>query len=263
MTNTTMDKKLTLQEVKTRELKILDYFVSICEKYHLTYYLTDGTLLGAIRHKGFIPWDDDIDVSMSRVDYEKFLDVCKNEKSVDFMVLTPEPENYPYNFIKIVDLGTRLIEEEMMDIPNMGIWIDVLPLDGIKVPNGLHVKILKYLNLARAAASYKVCPQKRKGMYWQWKICRIIGLKTLQRLYTKISRRYEFGKVPYVGWTQIAFRALYPKHVFEKTTKVTFEGKEYNAPLGYDEYLRIQYKNYMELPPEEKRTAHFVQAVYK
>lgn len=258
-----MKEALTIQEVKEREVKILDYFVAICNKCNLTYYLTDGTLLGAIRHQGFIPWDDDIDVSMPREDYEKFIDVAKKEASGDFLVLLPGSEEYPYGYIKIVDTHTLLLEKELMAIPNMGIWIDVLPLDGIKRPKGLQVKLLKLLNNARAAASYRVCPQKRKGMYLQWKICRLIGYKVLQKIFSKISKYYKFGEVPFVAWTPIAFRAVYPKRVFERVTKVQFEGKKYSAPLEYDEYLKIQYKDYMTLPPVEKRTAHFVQAVYK
>ena len=259
----TPNEFLTLDQIKERLVLILDYFVSICEKHNLVYFLTDGTLLGAIRHKGFIPWDDDIDVSMPRPDYDKFIEIIKSEPNDIFMTLVPGDKDYPYDFAKIVDTRTALYEDEVMDIPNMGLWIDVLPLDGIKTPNGLHVKLLNYINLARAAATYKVCPKKRSNMYIRWWICHIVGFEFFLKLFLKLSVMYKYGEAPYVGWTEIAFRALYPKHVFEKTTLVEFEGKQYKAPAAWDEYLRLQYKDYMQLPPVSKRIAHHVRAFIK
>lgn len=254
---------LTLDQIKERLVLILDYFVSVCEKHNLTYFLTDGTLIGAIRHKGFIPWDDDIDVSMPRPDYDRFVEIVRAERNDTFLTLAAGDEGYPYDFAKVVDLRTVLYEEELMDIPNMGLWIDVFPLDGVKNPHGIQVNLLKYLNLARSAASYKVCPKKRANMYARWWVCHKIGYKFFLKLFLKVSALYKYEEAPYVGWTEIADRVVYPKHVFAKATMLEFEGKQYKAPAEWDEYLRLQYGDYMQLPPVSERSSHYIQASLK
>ena len=119
---------LSLDQVKQIELDILKYVDAVCKEYNLRYFLSFGTLIGAIRHKGFIPWDDDIDISMPREDYERFVEITKNANG-KFVTLYPGKEGYPYPFVKVVDKSTELAEKDVMDIPDNGLWVDIFPVD--------------------------------------------------------------------------------------------------------------------------------------
>ena len=121
--------KIGLDEIKKIELDILIYIDSLCKQNHLRYFLCGGTLLGAIRHKGFIPWDDDIDISMPRPDYDKLISLIGSNSS--YMVLTPANCDFYYNFAKVVDTRTTLCEIDNTPIKNMGVYIDIFPLEGM------------------------------------------------------------------------------------------------------------------------------------
>ena len=121
-----------LEELHQIETDILTAIDEICRKENIRYYLAGGTLLGAVRHKGFIPWDDDIDIAMPRDDYERFLKVMRKGAHPYYKILALEyKEDYPYTFAKVVDTRTRLQEEIGKDLPEMGVFIDIFPLDGM------------------------------------------------------------------------------------------------------------------------------------
>ena len=123
-----MEKKwVSLNEQKSISLTILEYVDEICKRNNIEYFLGYGTLLGAVRHKGFIPWDDDIDIIMFRDNYEKFLSIMK--KNGKYGCLSFEDMTYHSPYTKIVDLSTRMICEGKKDIPNLGIGIDIFPFD--------------------------------------------------------------------------------------------------------------------------------------
>ena len=120
-------KQLTGEEVKQVELGILDYINSICKEHKIEYFLDYGTLLGAIRHKGFIPWDDDIDICMTRKNYERFVSVFSKDDKSNYKLLSMETSSsYYYEFGKVVDTRTVLNETETIELPGMGIWVDSL-----------------------------------------------------------------------------------------------------------------------------------------
>ena len=131
-------KKITPEEIKKIQLDLLIQFAEFCKKNNLYYCLAYGTLLGAIRHKGFIPWDDDIDVIMPRPDYEKFCKLVAEKK-----IATSLQNNSTYPFVKIIDTRT-LVRERFAQKEEVGIWIDVFVLDGNfnnRIINFLHYKI--------------------------------------------------------------------------------------------------------------------------
>ena len=121
-----------LEELHQIELDMLKEIDRICRRENIQYYLAGGTLLGAVRHKGFIPWDDDIDIAMARDEYERFLKVMKKERHPYLKIFAMEfDKEYQYTFAKVVDTRTRLIEEIGKDLPDMGVFIDIFPIDGL------------------------------------------------------------------------------------------------------------------------------------
>ena len=255
---------LSPEEVKSRELEILVYFASVCEKHGLTYFLSYGSLLGAVRHKGFIPWDDDIDVSMPRPDYERFAQVIAGEKSDRFKAMLPENKAYPYHYIKIVDLQTELVEDEL-DLPaDMGLWIDVFPLDGCsQTGRSLTERLARICHECRAAAAYKVLPARRKKFTLRWRLCRAVGFNVFKGLVIHFSKVRKFETSEWVAHLPTACLFRYPRQVFGQTAEVEFEGHAFTAPKDWDRYLTILYKDYMKLPPENERRTHSIKARLK
>lgn len=251
---------LSGEEVKRKEVEILNHIVAVCEKHGLRYYMSYGTLLGAIRHKGFIPWDDDIDISMPRADYDQLLKVMLANPDKRFVALTPKSKGYPYHYAKVVDLSTKLVEENLDDFAGNGLWVDIFPLDGVDTTEPTRQKELaKYFNSCRASASFKHCPANNKP--WKWRICKMIGTRNFSRLVTWASRRLPFDSAQYVAHMPTAMQYLFPRRLFDKVIKVEFEGALYDAPADYDEYLKILYADYMQIPPESQRITHSVKAI--
>jgi lipopolysaccharide cholinephosphotransferase len=244
-----------LIKLRKIEVEILDEFVRICEENNLTYFLTAGTLLGAVRHKGFIPWDDDIDVAMPRKDYEKFLDIYENVKETDYYVLSdryPDKIIYYYEpFAKLCKKGTIFLNT------NNAIDIDIFPSDNCILPFlPLQTKLIKSTwRLYRIKSHYDIPRNKIKFIFSKLLCClfplRFINFihKKLYLLFNNLNTNYITffsGKYNYKKETH-KYKAVYP------LSKIAFEGKQYFAPGNWDLYLKDMYGNYMELPPVEQR----------
>ena len=127
-----MNRLLTIDEIKQTELSILDYIDSVCKQHNVRYYLAYGTLLGAIRHKGFIPWDDDIDIYMLRSDYDRFIQLLSAEKENHYSLLSIyNDSDYFYEFAKVVDNRTSINANNLKAMRNEGVWVDIFPLDNV------------------------------------------------------------------------------------------------------------------------------------
>ncbi len=252
-----------LSEVKKIAVEVLDAFVSFCDAHELTYFLAYGTLLGAVRHKGFIPWDDDIDVTMPRPDYQRLLELWPKEGKYALLECT-QTEGYLYPFAKVCDSETFIQESGIEVSCDMGIYIDIFPLDGIQGTPEESQRTLHQFETMEKCRMYSMMPCKdllkdgsgsnfsRKLL---WQILRRIGPCRFAKWMDHRAQKYGYSGREYGGFLSTRFytREIYPLSVLEHTTKIQFEGKWYTAPEDYDLLLSLLYGDYMQLPPKEEQ----------
>ena len=260
-----MDKYV--RKLQLVELEILEEVDRICKKNNIDYFLNGGTLLGAVRHKGFIPWDDDIDVTMTRKNYNKFIEACLKDLNSKYII-----DNYKTNkkccfsFTKIKKKGTLYVESRDYNTydENSGIWVDVFPLDGQPKPMSIIMRIQNRLCMfLRTAITIKNNSNHYNKSKIRKKIYRIlltpIPVKFMSYLLEKIISIYDEDKVQYLS----SFSTVYSlsKETFEKSKlfpykDIEFEGRKFMGIAGYDYYLEKMYGDYMKLPPKDKRVNH-------
>lgn len=262
-----------MKKLKSVEMEILKHFIDVCKKLKINYFVVQGTLLGAVRHKGFIPWDDDIDIGMLRKDYEIFLSKAQSLLPEEYFVQTYKTDpGYPHGFLKIRDSRTLFLETTCKNLKiNHGIFIDVFPFDYYP-ENFFKKKIYELKKLVlryRIRDSLYIPTDKEKNIM---NIVRKI-LKTISKIIypsleialEKQSQLYQSTKKSnYVinsggPWGK---KECIPIAWFEKYIYLEFEGISVNAPYCYDEYLTHVYGDYMTLPSVEKRVSHhFISAI--
>jgi lipopolysaccharide cholinephosphotransferase len=245
-------------------LEILDEFVRICGENNFSYFLTAGTLLGAVRHKGFIPWDDDIDIAMPRKDYEKFLDIYHNMENTKYYLLSyRSPENVACHyepFAKLCKKGTVFAENSADEKKYCGIWIDIWPYDNcILFFAPLHTKLVKSIwRLYRAKARIDTPRNKVKRLIVKI-LCCLFTLQFLNSLEKKMYLLFNKFNTKYISFFSGKNGCKKETHKINEIyplSKIHFEGKEYYAPGNWELFLKKLYGNYMELPPVEQRINH-------
>lgn len=253
------------KELKNIELEILQYVDSVCTENGLRYYLAYGTLIGAVRHKGFIPWDDDIDIFMPIEDYLKFIKIPTIKK---YKIMTWEnTDGYFYPFAKVLDKDTTLIEKEDYPIDDLGVYIDVFPLIGIdenivsRALKKLYVKFMmtewRYSAIKRASQQSSII--KRMLRFFPYKIARRKGAGYwLKRIYKFQARNITEGK-RIIG----DISGSSSRNFIGMNEKKLFEGKLYPVPKYYHELLKSYYGDYMVLPPKEKQISNHNFIAYK
>lgn len=248
-------------------LNMLQWFHQECKNNNLRYYIIGGTMLGAVRHKGFIPWDDDIDVAMPRKDYDKLCSIMADSGRGQYRLEFPGKENkdYTYLFAKIYDTQTTLTENKRQPITR-GLYIDVFPLDGIgneyKQAHENFRKIQRRMQIYDTA----VCAF-RKHRAWYKNMALIFGRiicplfvseRKLNDGIRRLCTQYDFDNSEYAGnlvgnWGS---KEIMPRSYFGTPAEYDFESIKVYGPEEPDKYLSALYGDYMKLPPEEKRVSH-------
>lgn len=265
-------KELSLQELKEIELNLLKVFHAFCQENNIRYYLAYGTLLGAIRYKHFIPWDDDVDVLVPREDYSKLITLFKDTDR--FRLYAFEKDSlYRFPFAKLCDMETRKVETNIDNGVELGVDIDIFPLDAWNddlekaKQEAKYIKTnMLYLSLTKLDKPDSLSPLKRFAKGIVMRFCKLLGSQYFIKKIINASVKEEQKGSCYVGcktWCIYGARGIIPAEAFVDTIEVEFEGQMFPAPVGYDTYLTCLYGDYLPEPPKEKRKTHHVFKAYR
>ena len=266
-------KELDLNEIKKTEIDLLKRLKVYCEENNLKYYLSNGTLLGAVKYKGFIPWDDDIDVIMPRADYEYFVKTFPSDEAVK-LLHEKTCKNYIFPFAKLSDTSTTIENQTALKGYEYGVHIDIFPLDfwnsninKAKEDAVVINKICQELcfSISRFCKGRSLICTCVKNLIIAY--TRIWGWQHYHRkLRDAIEERKGKDDDACCGclvWPVYGIREIFPREVFSESDSVEFEGMAYPAPIGYDAYLRSLYGDYEKDPPLEKQRSHHRFRAYK
>ncbi len=264
-------KELLLDEIKRIELEMLIYIDKLCRENNINYSLDGGTLLGAVRHNGFIPWDDDIDIFLLRKDFDRLMEILKRDDRYDSFI-PGETDNYFYGFAKLADKNSLLKGEfeNKLGFAKMGVFIDIFVHDNIYKSDVIRMmrrvrKFQRFAIVANKKGSYYYSDSKKKELlkriflfpahlvlslmgstYWIGKA------ENEAKLFSENDVEYLadfFGNLTVKG----SKKYLLPRKMYDDFTELEFEGHSFKAISNYRNYLRILYGDYMQLPPEEER----------
>ena len=264
-----MNKKaITFEEQKRISLEILKNVAEFCDNHGLQYFLAYGTLLGAVRHKGYIPWDDDIDIQMPRADYNKLIEIFNSEKTVGYYkLIAPTDKSARHTFVKVTDTRTIKLEPEI-DYSNgmLGVDIDIFPIDG--QPQGDEQYDKWYHALIRLYSLHYLFVIDPKKTMKRKIVLPLLNLltnkeKVLKRA-QKLHAKYPYDSSEYVGTIESNYNIKQNRHkkeLFSEVTMLKFEDTYLKAPTGYDEILTTLYGNYM-VPPKNQTTHHINEAYW-
>lgn len=257
-----MKKIEDIQELRQIQLGILDAVHQFCVSHGLRYFLSSGTLIGAVRHKGYIPWDDDIDIYMPRQDYEQFLQTYHDASGV-YKVIDPQREpHYYYTYAKVVDLRTRMVEDEIKGY-EINVYMDIFPVDYVSDNNKERARAFKLKKLLYKIRRCKISdfnPLYSTLAYWCYK-----SLPFPVSFVNKMIRKLIVLETPtntVCNMTEAGpkIKGCFPAEDIASDVDIEFEGKMYKTMVGYKDYLERTYGDYMTLPPVEQRVTHHFEA---
>ncbi|WP_308687994.1 MULTISPECIES: LicD family protein [Bacteria] len=253
-------RKLNIEEAKKLELDILDFIDSFCKEHGINYCINYGTLIGAIRHKGFIPWDDDIDLSMTRENYEKFIQLFSEKQSRYKLLSLETDDQYFNNFIKIVDPTTKIIDTRNTKTYDSGVFIDIFPMDTFNDT--------KVVDICYKLESFKLLSfSKHKNIVYGdsklkdlirtlfWLLLRPVSPRFFANQIEKQIQKYRVENGKYIAFipSKAKKKEIFPRDMFDELIETPFEHLVLPAPKHFDTVLKQFYDDYMTVPPKEKQ----------
>lgn len=263
---------ITREECRRIQVEILMELDHICRINHLKYYVAYGTALGAIRHRGFIPWDDDIDICLQRCDYDKLLILLKNQQDTKWLsVLDSNTENYLLPFAKAIDNRTVAKSEDSK--VKHGIWVDIFPMDTAPDKKNVQRRFLQRCFLFRSIIIAMNTDFDSKKSHMDKKRCIkqllnilaiLIGKKRILKWNEKYMKKHNGTSSIYVCnlCTPYILKEIFQRSELQEVEDIYFERQTVMGLKNADRYLRMLYGNYMQLPPEDERRTHSITAWY-
>lgn len=263
-----VEGELSLREVQLASLEILKDIDTVCRREGIRYWLMYGTLIGAVRHKGFIPWDDDLDIAMPRRDYERFITCFSKEPEFGkYIAINPDlGKNRPFLITRVSNSKYKMIGEYGDEIEDLGAFVDVYPMDGagsdrksaLKSKSDAYKLIMKYLRSGNFPSNNRDAGRLKrfaKGIR-----ALLLGKpERYQKMLWSLCAARDFECSEYVSnlcWSPVPDRCVYQRCWFDETEYMVFEDMKAPVPKGYDALLKEDYGDYMQLPPEEERVGH-------
>lgn len=261
-------RRVESQDLKQIGLEILKYIDEICKKNNIKYFLGFGTLLGAVRHRGFIPWDDDVDICMLRSDYDRFINIMQQQNIYNLISMETDADYY-FSFARVSDKKTKLVLDGMREIHNLGVFVDVFPIDTappvsereqwFATYNKYRKQVLCTIPKTAKYSSYSKNAIKQIIKRFPFRI--IWGVNNFQKYRIKFQewiKKYNGtdSHESMISYTPYGMKAIFDSSIFYNTTTLIFENEEFLVPAKYEEYLNIIYGDYMKLPPIEKQVTH-------
>lgn len=264
-------KNLTIQEIQKVSLGILNFIAETCDKLKLTYSLMYGTLIGAVRHHGYIPWDDDVDIAMPRPDYESLLNylLLHKQEIAPFEVFSPKRNvNYPYMIARISD-SRYILKVENERNYGIGIFVDIYPLDGLgnSLKEAIHHTKKGSLLSTFCYQAGRIRFSKENTKSWlrtmiKYPIYLVAKFRGIEYYIDKLSRlaiKKDYNKSSYIGcavWNTDYEKIVFEKVWFDHLIKAPFENNLFYIPAEYDRILSQIYGEYMKLPPASEQNGH-------
>ncbi|MDB2106217.1 LicD family protein [Clostridium paraputrificum] len=254
--------KVTVRQLQIKLLEMIDYIDYLCKLNDIEYFLIGGSALGAVRHKGFIPWDDDFDIAMTYENYERFLNVCKNKLHTRKYYLEEESNGKWGFYYSKLKMNNTIFKESDNDNnqEHFGIFIDIFCLDNAS--NNVFLRIWQYVcsrilvAIILARTDYS-CSNLLKKLFIS--VSRANSIRKLEPHLLNVVRKYNYKQTEYVGlfFGTVTFRTCFiPKKYLGNSTEWEFEGRMLPLPEYTDDYLKLYFGDYMKLPPENKRVGH-------